>query len=124
VGFDSVALALASGAAAVLSMTTGLPSVLVGVMVAVALLPPAATLGIMLGSGQLHLALGAGLLLAVNLVCVNLAAKLVFLVKGIRPRTWWQKEKARQSMTTYLVIWVFSLLFLLFAIYVWQGVPL
>nr|MBS0020341.1 TIGR00341 family protein [Gammaproteobacteria bacterium] len=38
---DSVALALASGAAAVLSLTTGLPSVLVGVMVAVALLPPA-----------------------------------------------------------------------------------
>lgn len=123
VGFDSVALALASGAAAVLSMTTGLPSVLVGVMVAVALLPPAATLGIMLGSGHLHLALGAGLLLAVNIVSVNLAAKLVFLVKGIRPRTWWQKEKARQSMAIYLVIWVFSLLILLAAIYVWQGVP-
>ncbi len=40
VGLDSVALALASGAAAVLSLSTGLPSVLVGVMVAVALLPP------------------------------------------------------------------------------------
>ena len=43
VGLDSVTLALASGAAAVLSITTGLPSVLVGVMVAVALLPPTAT---------------------------------------------------------------------------------
>ena len=48
VGVDSMALALASGAAAVISLTTGLSSVLVGVMVAVALLPPTATLGIML----------------------------------------------------------------------------
>ena len=46
VGLDSIALALASGAAAVLSITTGLSSVLVGVMVAVALLPPAAALGL------------------------------------------------------------------------------
>jgi uncharacterized hydrophobic protein (TIGR00341 family) len=52
VGLDSVVLALASGAAAVLSLTTGLPSVLVGVMVAVALLPPTATLGLMLGASQ------------------------------------------------------------------------
>jgi len=37
VGIDSVVLALASGAAAVLSLTTGLSSVLVGVMVAVAI---------------------------------------------------------------------------------------
>ena len=44
VGLDSVVLALASGAAAVISLTTGLASVLVGVMVAVALLPPTATL--------------------------------------------------------------------------------
>jgi uncharacterized hydrophobic protein (TIGR00341 family) len=94
VGYDSVALALASGVAAALSMTTGLSSVLVGVMVAVALLPPAATLGLMLGHGELNLAFGAGLLLAINVVCVNLAIKVVFFFKGIRPRTWWETKKA------------------------------
>ncbi len=52
VGIDSAALALASGAAAALSLTTGLSSVLVGVMVAVALLPPAAALGLMLGGWE------------------------------------------------------------------------
>lgn len=52
VGLDSIALALASGAAAALSLTTGLSSVLVGVMVAVALLPPAVTFGLMLGHGD------------------------------------------------------------------------
>ncbi len=117
VGLDSVALALASGGAAALSITSSLPAVLVGVMVAVALLPPAATFGLMLGAGQLTLAVGAGLLLAVNIVCVNLAAKVVFLCTGIRPRTWFEQHRARQSMTTYILIWIVSLAILLVVIY-------
>ena len=117
VGLDSVALALASGAAAVLSITTGLSSVLVGVMVAVALLPPTATLGLMLGVGQYQDAFGAALLLAVNIVCVNLSAKVVFLAKGIHPRTWWEKKKAKRAMILYLMIWAVSLALLVGVIY-------
>ena len=117
VGLDSVALALASGAAAALSLTTGLSSVLVGVMVAVALLPPAVALGLMLGHGDTQLAIGAGLLLAINLVCVNLASKLVFFVKGIRPRTWLEKEKAQHAMVIYIVGWLVTLIILMFFIY-------
>jgi uncharacterized hydrophobic protein (TIGR00341 family) len=123
VGLDSAALAFASGAAAVLSLTTGLPSVLVGVMVAVALLPPTATLGLMLGAENWELATGAGLLLAVNIVCVNLAAKVSFLFRGIKPRTWLEKQKARQSMAIYIVIWILSLAVLLVAIYLRQEIP-
>jgi uncharacterized membrane protein len=118
VGLGSVALALASGAAAVLSITTGLSSVLVGVMVAVALLPPTAALGLMLGAGQYHYATGAALLLAVNIVCVNLSAKVVFLAKGINPRTWVEKKKANRAMTIYIIIWVVTLLLLMGVIYV------
>jgi uncharacterized hydrophobic protein (TIGR00341 family) len=117
VGLDSIALALASGAAAALSLTTGLPSVLVGVMVAVALLPPAATLGLMLGHGLIALATGAALLLAVNVVSVNLACKVVFLMKGIHPRTWWEKEKAKRAMMTYIVVWLLTLIILVSIIY-------
>lgn len=106
---DGIVLALASGAAAVLSLASGLSSALVGVMVAVALLPPTATLGMMLGSGQLELATGAALLLAVNVVCINLSAKLVFLLKGVKPRTWLEKRKARQSFTVYILLWVVTL---------------
>lgn len=117
VGMDSLALALASGAAAALSLTTGLSSVLVGVMVAVALLPPAATFGLMLGHGQYQLAMGAALLLAANVVCVNLATKIVFMVKGISPRTWWQKEKAKRAMNIYLLVWISGLIILAIIIY-------
>jgi len=117
VGIDSVVLALASGAAAVLSLTTGLSSVLVGVMVAVALMPPTVAFGLMLGSGQIDLAFGAALLLAVNVVCVNLSAKIVFLARGLKPRTWLEIRKAKQSITAYMVFWFVSLLVLLVAIY-------
>lgn len=109
VGLDSIVLALASGAAAVLSLSTGLPSVLVGVMVAVALLPPTATMGLMLGAGKYDMAIGAGLLLAANVVSVNLAAKVSFIFSGIKPRTWLEKRKARQSMTAYIFFWIVSL---------------
>jgi len=117
VGLDSAVLAMASGAAAVISLTSGIPSILVGVMVAVALLPPAATMGLMLGAGQTDLAYGAAFLLAVNIVAINLSAKLAFLVQGIKPRTWLEKEKAKQSMQSYILIWVLTLVALLLVIY-------
>lgn len=115
-GIDSVVLALASGAAAALSLVSGLSSTLVGVMVAVALLPPAAAAGLMVGVGEWELAEGAGLLLAVNVVCVNLAGKVVFLFKGVRPRTWMEKKKARKAMWSVLLVWGITLGLLLLAI--------
>ncbi len=118
VGIDSAALALASGAAAALSLTTGLSSILVGVMVAVALLPPAAALGLMLGSGNTALATGAGLLLVVNVVCINLASKIVFDIKGIRPLGWREKEKAKHTKIVYILGWLVTLVLLIALIYV------
>lgn len=109
VTIPGMVLALVAGAAGVLSMTTGISSTLVGVMVAVALLPPATAVGLTLAHGNYKLALGAALLLAVNLVSVNLAAKLVLLFKGVKPRTWLDKQNARQSMLIYIIVWVISL---------------
>lgn len=109
VDLDSIAVALASGAAAALSLTTGLSATLVGVMVAVALLPPATTIGIMLGWGQFGLASQAALLLAVNVVCVNLSAQVIFRAKGIRPRTWFDAERAKRSSRINLAIWTILL---------------
>ncbi|MFW2441028.1 MAG: TIGR00341 family protein [Arenicellales bacterium] len=113
VGFGGILLALAAGAAAALSLTSGIAaSALVGVMVAVALLPPTATLGMMLIMGHYDLAMGAALLLAINVVCVNLSASLVFVLKGVRPRTWLEKGKARQSIAWIILFWLITLIVL------------
>jgi len=120
VGMAGVVLALVSGAAGVLSLTTGLSSTLVGVMVAVAILPPTVTIGLMFANGQYKYALGAALLLAVNLVCVNLSAKVVLLIKGVKPRTWLEKQKARQSISIYITFWMLSLLILIGTMHVYH----
>ena len=121
VGFDGMAIALASGAAAALSLVTGLSSALVGVMVAVALLPPTAAIGLFLGAGLPENALGAALLLCVNVACVNLAAQVVMLSRGITPRTWFEKKQARRSSLINGGIWLGLLIAL--AVLLWVRTP-
>ncbi len=106
VGLDAPALALAAGAAAALSIATGLPAALVGVMVAVALLPPAAAAGLLAGAGEWQLAGRAALLLAINVVAVNLAALLVYFFKGVRPRTWLERRSAKRSVYVNAAVWL------------------
>ena len=117
VEYSGTAIALASGAAASLSLVSGTSSVLVGVMVAVALMPPAVTIGLMLSIDNYNHALGAALLLAVNIVCINLSSKLVFLFRGIKPRIWLDAHKAKQSRLLYIVIWIVMLALLFVIIY-------
>ena len=113
VGLGGVALAAASGVAGVLSLTTGLSMTLVGVMVAVALLPPAATFGFMVGANEWQLALGAFTLLAVNVVSVNLAGLTVFLAKGIKPRHWFERKMAKSYVYGGMLFWAVCLAVLL-----------
>ena len=119
VGYDSVALALASGAAGAISITTRVSSVLVGVMVAVALMPPAAATGYMLGTERYALAAGAGALLTVNIVCINLSAQIVFLAKGVKPRSWIKRRAAKEFTATSILVWS-VLLLVLIGIIAWQ----
>ncbi|WP_300392987.1 TIGR00341 family protein [Henriciella sp.] len=97
VRLDGVALALAAGGAAALSMAQGRSAVLVGVMVAAALLPPGAALGLFLGSGEWGLAWRAGMLLLLNITCLILSALIVFRFKNIRPRKWLQQRNADRA---------------------------
>ncbi len=83
-----VALALACGAAGVLSFSRGASLALVGVMIAVALVPPLAAVGIYLGAGFPVASANAAFLFAVNLVCVNVAGIATFLVQGLPPKNW------------------------------------
>ena len=105
-------LALAAGCAGALSYTTGVPTFLTGVMVAVALLPPAVASGILVGAGDFHGALAALLLAAGNVTALTLAAMLTFRWRGMRPRNWWQVDRARRSARLGLAIFVVMLIVL------------
>lgn len=107
------ALALAAGAAAALSLSTGISSALVGVMVAVAFLPPSVAAVMFAGAGELDMAASAAIILALNIVCALLSAQVVFVIKGVRPRTRDEKKIANWSVTINLLVWAVLLLLLL-----------
>ena len=113
VGLGDILLALASGVAAALSVTTAASSALIGVMVAVALMPPLVVAGLMLGAGHLDRAVGAAELLAVNVVCVNLASVATFWVQKVVPARYWEATRARSATRRAIVVWVSLLVFLL-----------
>lgn len=117
VNLKHIIIALAAGSAGVLAFTRGVPAAIVGVMVAVALLPPLVVFGLLLGAGFLQLAVGAGILTVTNLICINLAGVLTFLMQGVRPRSWWEEKKAVKASRTALVIWF--MLLLIFAGIIW-----
>ena len=106
-GPADVALALASGAAGVLAFSRGLSASLVGVMIAVALVPPLAAAGLLTGAALTGAAggadaVGALVLFATNLVCINVAGIATFLALGLPPREWRLTRRALALWTALL----------------------
>ena len=114
---SALVLALASGCAGILALTRGLPSAIIGVMVAVALMPPLVTSGMLLGAGEIQLGTRALLLTIANIICVNLAGVITFWFQGVRPRSWWREGKARKRAIMAGLIWSGFLLLLILLIY-------
>lgn len=118
-GMGDVLLALAAGFAGALAFTRGQSGAVIGVMVAVALVPPIVTCGMLLGNGNPTLAIGAGLLAATNVISVNLAAVVTFLAQGVQPRSYWEAEKAKRGIRRAVVMWTVSLIALILVL--WLG---
>lgn len=117
VDLGDIVLALAAGAAGTLAFTQGLSAAVIGVMVAVALLPPLVATGLLLGAGEISLAYGAFLLVAVNITCVNLAGVVTFLMQKVQPRTWWETERASKGAKIAVASWIGMLLLLILLIW-------
>ncbi len=83
--FLSLLLALGAGAAGVISLMRGAGSVIVGVMIAVALVPPAATVGLGIAWLDFGVVLGASVNVLINLLSINLTALALLWVSGYRP---------------------------------------
>ncbi len=116
-----VLVALAAGVAGSISVVRGLPDVLVGVMVAVAILPPLVASGLLLGDGSLGDAGKVFVLFAVNIVCINLAGVVTFITQGIRPSTWYSRKRARRGVMRAIALWAVILFALIVLMVIYEN---
>ena len=108
----SLVIALGAGVAGILSLTRGFSEAIVGVMIAAALIPPAAAVGITVAWGMYGAAAGATVLVVVNLLSINLAALVTLWVAGYRPQGLFEVSPTRRPTYTYATIFGVGLLVL------------
>jgi len=116
-GFLSLIVALGSGLAGAFSLTAGINSALVGVMISVALLPPAAAAGIGIATANLEIASSATIILLINVVSINLAGTFTLWFQGYKPGKWYEQKGAEKATKSR----IFVLLVLLLVIAVFLG---
>jgi len=116
-GVGDVVLALSAGIAGAISYTRDVATALIGVMVSISLLPTLVTSGLLFGAGFLGMAGSSMVLFLINLTCINLAGVLTFLVEGIKPRTWYQADKAKNMTRWAMFIWLSMLSALIIVIF-------
>lgn len=117
-----VIVALAAGVAGALSFTKGTSEALVGVMVAVALLPPLVASGLLLGDGHFIKAVGAFLLFLVNVLSIKLSGTVTFVLQGVNPGNWLEKEEARRTTQMAVTVWFCLLILVMVLIVLYQRV--
>ncbi|SIR97547.1 TIGR00341 family protein [Natronorubrum thiooxidans] len=108
----SLAVALGAGIAGILSLTRGFSEAIVGVMIAAALIPPSAAVGITVAWGMYGAATGAAVLVIVNVLSINLAALATLWVAGYRPQGLFEVSPTRTPTYTYAAIFGVALLVL------------
>jgi uncharacterized hydrophobic protein (TIGR00271 family) len=113
-GLLALAVALGAGVAGALSLTSGASAALVGVMIAVALIPPAAVVGLGVAYERFAVAASASVLVLLNLLSINLAALIVLWAKGYRPEKWYDEKPARR-VTQKRVVALFAVVVVLSA---------
>jgi uncharacterized hydrophobic protein (TIGR00341 family) len=111
-----ILIALILGLAAGLALFVGFPEMLVGVAIAVAIVPPAVVSGIGLAIFDLNLFLGALVLTLIYLLGLQLGSTLILRIRGVLPRRYYQQSEARKR-STYSIL-VLALLFALLSLIV------
>lgn len=107
--FLSLFLALGSGIAGALSIMRGSGSTLVGVAIAVALVPPAATSGLGIAFGLPGVAIAGAVLVVVNLLAINVSALILFWAAGFKPLDAGAFEGVRASIASRVVVFAVAI---------------
>lgn len=111
-GALSLVIALGSGAAGALSLTAGASAPLVGVMIAAALIPPAAAVGLGIAYGDSVLVVSAGILVLVNILSINFASLAVLWMRGYRPDHWFEEDLVRRTTLKRIAVLTVGILVL------------
>lgn len=106
IGVLDVVVAASAGIAGTLSFTGVKPGGVVGVMIAVALVPPLVSFGMLVGAGHLALAVGPLLLSVINTICINLAGVVTFAIQRVAPRRRWDEERASRAFRQAVIVWM------------------
>jgi len=81
-------------------------------------MPPLVSFGLLMGCGAFGPAMGALLLLSTNVICINLAGVVTFMFQGIRPRRWWEAERASKAARWAMAVWLALLCLLAVLVYI------
>lgn len=109
-GALTLVVGFAAGAAGSLGIATALPVSLVGVMVAAALIPAAATVGIGIAWNLPVVAAGAALLLVSNFAAINVVAPIVLWLLGYRPTGWGSVPLRRYARVAAVAVFLVAIL--------------
>ncbi|WP_440769207.1 TIGR00341 family protein [Natronorubrum sp. DTA28] len=102
-------LALGSGIAGVVSLVRNVGSVLVGVAIAVALVPPAATAGLGIAWGHPTVVVTAGTLVLINVLSINLTALILLWLSGYRPHRTDRIDHAYGQLRSRVVVLIVAI---------------
>jgi len=104
--FYDLLIALAAGSAGAYTITHKESGAIPGVAVAVALLPPLASAGVLIVALEMELALRALVLFLTNLIAMVLAAALTLMAAGVSPAS----ARRRSAAFIKSQLWLFALL--------------
>lgn len=104
-GFVTMVVGFTAGAAGAFGITTKGPTSLIGVMIAAALIPAAATVGIAAAWSEYRIAVGASLLLLATIILINLGS-FVVLVQFYSPdeKGWLSSASGRRLVLLATVV--------------------
>lgn len=111
-GALSLVVALGSGAAGALSLSAGASAPLVGVMIAAALIPPAAAIGLGVAYHDPVLAISSAILVLVNVLSINFTSMGVLWIRGYRPDHWFEAKAAQTATLKRLAVLVIGIIIL------------
>lgn len=109
-GISAVALSLMVGSAAALTFASGVRDQVAGVAVAIALVPPLASVGIGIRMLDVSMVLSAAAISSINILSVVLAGFVTFYLIGLRPSSYYSKRNAEGMRKIIGVVFVFLII--------------